>query len=55
MRSDKSYRSAAIGSFFGILGIIIVCLVMIIMSLIPGCEKINKKNTPITNTDIIEK
>jgi len=32
MKSDKQYRSAALGAFIGWIGIILLCLIMVLFS-----------------------
>ncbi len=38
MMDDRRYRSSSLGAFIGFVGIIVICLIMVVMSLIPGCK-----------------
>tara|TARA_R110002012_G_scaffold287558_2_gene479966 strand:- start:391 stop:654 length:264 start_codon:yes stop_codon:yes gene_type:complete len=44
MNKDKKYESAALGSFIGMVGIAIICVVMITINYFNSC------NTPTTDT-----
>jgi|13_taG_2_1085334.scaffolds.fasta_scaffold416076_2 hypothetical protein len=38
MKRDKKYESAAFGSFFGMVGIVVLCLGLVITNHIPSCN-----------------
>jgi|5_EtaG_2_1085323.scaffolds.fasta_scaffold113686_2 hypothetical protein len=52
MLDDRRYKSAMLGAFIGFVGILIICLIMVIMSLIPGCKHLVEK--PVDKPNPIE-
>ena len=37
MLDNRRYRSAALGSFIGLVGILLMCIIMVVISYLPGC------------------
>ena len=53
MKEDKKYESAALGSCFGLVGMVVICLGLIITNYFKGCN-IKPEDTHLQTPTIIE-
>ena len=53
MKSNRQYKDAALGAFIGWIGILLMCILMVIMSILPGCKHLTQPSlsTPQHNEE----